>query len=518
MSETHTIGIIRPELVARKLAEIRNYEHPELLERITENPRLVELLWFLQYMSLQPGGLVRFCESMIEQMPSRFGTETMRARSGELSVEAKIEIWSEIPRKYKPGDAPGGEDWLVLELLDDVSSYEQSAQEDRKKIAAFLKPFTAEAFCKICRQAAVSVLPGYFAAVCSEPGTGFTREYHSAFGSRLWFIDDAVEAAIEMMDRRASQVSKRIAMTAVTIKVFDALDYALQERAMVRIEGNSRFGKTESVRTWCDRRPGLARLVSVPSSNSVSDLHCRVAEALGMDVSFGSRKQGVRERVEYVLRHSGLLIALDEGAFLVPQNYTKETAPARMNWVRTEIVDRGLPLAVVVTPQSFLPLVDRFVKKTGYAMEQFFGRNHRSVRLPDELSHSDLVAVARVHFPELGDDYLELIADLAEVSENYLQAVEAIAGLARYIARREGRKRITVADLKAAAAEVIPLRADASMPTKAKQASRNDAFKAPARGLKPSGNVNSERDDLQSSSLPGARSGRLNAELISADA
>ena len=122
-------------------------------------------------------------------------------------------------------------------------------------------------------------------------------------------------------------------------------------------------------------------------------------------------------------------------------------------------MDRGLPLALVHTPQTFLPAADRFVKKTGFAMQQFFGRVYRAVQLPAEMDREDLMAVARIHFPELGDEYLEVIADLAELSENYLQAVEAVAKLARYIARREGHRRITVSDIETAAGEIIPRRA-----------------------------------------------------------
>ena len=104
------------------------------------------------------------------------------------------------------------------------------------------------------------------------------RHRHGAnyWATPYWFMDDPVAAVFEMMDRRAKEVSKRLAMTAVAKKVFDALDYALQERVMVRIEGDSRFGKTESVRAWADMRPGLARIVNVPSSNSIAGLLRRV--------------------------------------------------------------------------------------------------------------------------------------------------------------------------------------------------------------------------------------------------
>ena len=531
MSETRTIGIIRPEAVAHKLAAIRNYECPELLRQITVNPRLVEMLWFIQYASMQPGGLAKFAEELLNTLPHRIGTGTMIAAKGKPYTAAqRLAIRKELPLKYLR-KFPG---WQVEIAL---------AGED-------------EAFLKICRAAAIDILPDFLSALCTDKAKGFdsnlsqrdsdedlAESLESEAGENMmglaverrryeratWFIDDPIAAVIEMMDRCAGEVSKRLAMTEVTKKVFDALDYAIQELAMVRIEGDSRFGKTESVRAWCDMRPGRARLVSVPSSNSLSDLHRRVAESLGMDVSYGSRAQRVKERIEFVLRHSGIFIVLDEAAFLVPQNYTPATAPARLNWVRTEIVDRGLPLAVIVTPQSFLPLVNRFIKKTGYAMEQFFGRNHRAVRLPAELSSEDMVAVARIHFPEMDDDYLALIADLAGMSENYLQAVEAISKLARYIARREGHRRITAADIEAAASEVIPRQPTAQsaavattegcQSTRSGRVSRqpNAPLKGVSRGVKPIHGDRLAPVILASRSLRSAGSVKVESEPVSAE-
>ena len=49
-------------------------------------------------------------------------------------------------------------------------------------------------------------------------------------------------------------------MTEVALKVFDALEYAWSEKAMVQITGDARFGKTEAVKTWCMMHPGQARL------------------------------------------------------------------------------------------------------------------------------------------------------------------------------------------------------------------------------------------------------------------
>jgi hypothetical protein len=508
MTETphQTVGIIRPEAVADKLAAIRNHEYPELLAQITAQPRLAEMMWFLQYTSMQPGGLVKFCADMLEQMPGRFGTETMRAaKRAEYALEEKRRIVGEVSSEYRPVFIQKTEqECSWREILDREPVSEEVLANERWEFEQFIKSWTAQEVREVCHKAAAEILPRYLEDLCIQPDKGFIRpsaQLLNYWKSPYWFMDDPVAAVFEMMDRRAKEVAKRLAMTAVSKKVFDALDYALQEKAMVRIEGDSRFGKTESVRAWADMRPGLARVVNVPCSNSVADLLRNVAQALGIATRYGTRAQVLRERVEYILQQGRMFLILDESAFLIPQNYTAETAPARLNWVRTEVVDRGLPLALVVTPQTFLPAVDRFVRKTGFAMQQFFGRNHRVVQLPGELEEADMIAVAQIHFPEMGDEYLALIADLAGLSENYLQTVEAVAKLARYIARREGHRRITVSDIETAASEVIPRRAVPALdstpltaqqhgtrraPGRAVTRSLQAALKAPARAVQPS--------------------------------
>jgi hypothetical protein len=466
------IGIIRPEHVAEKLQAIRNYEYPEILDEITAQPRLEEMLWFLQYVSMQPGGLRKFCERMIEEMSARFGTPSMRAADSlPLSFDSRLRIYVEIPRafQYYVSDLSREVNELVALMVQEEPPGTRTTAEDRATVSKHTKSWTKERFREVCFKAACEQLPRYLEALCTEKAKGFKprtilevydlSDLMATEGqTETWFIDDPIGAVFEMMDRQASGVSRRLAMTAVSKKVFDALDYALQERTMVRIEGDSRFGKTESIRAWADMRPGLARVVNVPSSNLLADLVRNVAQALGIAARYWDRAHVLRGRVEYVLQQSGLFLILDEAAFLIPQNYTETTPPARLNWVRTEIVDRGLPLAIVVTPQTFMPAVGKFAKKTGFAMQQFLGRNYRVVQLPSELDQADLTAVARIHFPEMGEDYLALIADLAGMSENYLQTAEAVAKLARYIARRAGHRRITVSDIEAAVSEVIPRR------------------------------------------------------------
>lgn len=457
---------IPPENVARKLAAIRNYDLPDMLAQIEARPRLVELLWHLQYESFQSGGLAKFAEDLVAEFPERIGTRTLIVAQGrELSAGERLQVYQEIPGGFVSIEYSSEDRAEIWDVLPYGSRREQVAETETKQrdkaLSLALKPYDAERFRAVCRSAALDILPRFFAALCCNMEQKFEDRLTGAdsFGrtGRLWFFHDVIGTAIEFMDRRAEQIRGRLAMTAVAKMVFQELDYALAEKVMIQIHGQSRFGKTEALETWTAMRPGLARLVRVPCSNSMNDFLKRVGEALGIDCSYGSRPDRLRDRIEYVVQHSGLFLVLDEASFLIPQTYQEHTPPARLNWLRTEIVDRNLPLAMAATPQSYQGAVNRFVKKTRYTFEQFVGRNFLVVKLPDKLSEADMIAVAKVHFPDMDEDSLSFIAAEARLSQNYLQAVEAIAKRTRFLASRRGRS-VTFAEVEAAVADVIPRR------------------------------------------------------------
>jgi hypothetical protein len=479
---------IRPELLAGKLAAIRNYEYPELLDQMTANPRLVETLWFLQAMSLRPGGLLKFVEELLAEFPERLGTPTMlEAKSENYRISEKLAVFYELPSGYRPY-IKLGRDGVRGAILADMTAEEVAKMDasDRRAIESVVKEMDAASFRKICRRAALQQLPEYFTALCTEKGrefgevesgedkaesllramADFDEDAVVRFAQKakitpqpipagsVWFFHDVMGALVQFMDRSAVKVKQRLAMTEVAKLIFDRLDYALAEKVMVRIEGGSRFGKTEALSAWVDMRPGLARLVRVPCDNSMASFFKRIGEALGIDCSYGSNPSRLKERVEYIIQHSGLFLVLDEAHFLAPMNFTETTSPHRLNWVRTEVVDRHLPLAISVTPQAFKGAIDRFVKKTRYDMTQFFGREFLPCVLPEVLSEADLIAVARIHFPELGANALGYIANEARLSQNYLQAVEAIARRTRFLTSKRGGA-VRLKDIETAVSEVL---------------------------------------------------------------
>ena len=141
---------------------------------------------------------------------------------------------------------------------------------------------------------------------------------------------------------------------------------------------------------------------------------------------------------------------------LIPSNYKQTTAPARLNFVRFNLIDREVGCAFFATPQSYRQTLDQYVKTTGYRMEQWLGRMMRPVILPDNLGKDDLLAVAKCHFPDFDELLLKRIVARALISEGYIKNVEIAAKRARFIAREHGRQKVSLPDVREAIEEVLP--------------------------------------------------------------
>jgi hypothetical protein len=216
---------------------------------------------------------------------------------------------------------------------------------------------------------------------------------------------------------------------------------------------NSLFGKTESVETWCAARPGIARLVKVSPLDCDGDLHRAIADALGIEADCSSGSD-LRRRIEYVLKYARLGLVFDEAHRLVPQKLSRNTVPTRLEWIRSRLAEEKVPCVLVVTPQSYETSVTKFLRKTRFAFEQINGRMF-AVRLPDKLSFRDLMSVARLHFPDVSEECLGVLAARAGKSQSYLKDVEHVAKRARYLASKVRRK-VTMEDIDAACAEIMP--------------------------------------------------------------
>ena len=150
------------------------------------------------------------------------------------------------------------------------------------------------------------------------------------------------------------------------------------------------------------------------------------------------------------------MLVLDEAHYLWPQSYYRHATPGRINWLMTALVNHGVPVALVTTPQFFRSQkeIENF---THWTSEQFTGRIGHYEKLPALLSLDDLLLVAKTMLPEGDARSIESLADYAQGSKKYLGAIEAAVPRARYNAHRAGRDKVVYADVKQAILEsVIP--------------------------------------------------------------
>lgn len=473
-----TIDGIKPELCAAKLAAIRNLEYPELLDAFEKRPRMKEVLWFIQWASWQPGGLAKLAAELLECCPHRIGTKTMRAvghkaiysRSEFVAINEELQLaflsFDDIDYLTgRPSDREGKDVPICVFLDEDELDYRFEPTHIKNAVHAFLLKNSPSKIFGWVREDALHKIPGLLARFCTEAG--------NALASPCYF-DGLLEGVMELMDAHAEKASKGLAMTEVARMVFDGLEFAYANSAAVSITGDSRFGKTEAIKTWCQMYPGRARLVNIPCSNSDRDMFRAMIEAFGEVCNLGDSLVKLRERAEFIISQGGVLIVADEFHFAFPQRYSETTPPMRLNWFRTRIMDKGVPCVFVNTPQAYRHALDKFVQKTGFTFEQFVGRVDRKIALPAELGVEDLQSVVKIHFPNLELAHMKFIVGAAMASESYLKTVENVARLASWFAKKSGRSRVELDDVDRALAEVMPQDSTAAPPAQTKPAKRSE--------------------------------------------
>jgi len=319
-------------------------------------------------------------------------------------------------------------------------------------------------------------LADYFYKVCTDLETHFTGEQrkfgrnpekpgHFKFGPRLWYWPDMWSCFFGWMEQRAAKVRASIAETSVAKEVFRWLDLARKSKRGVMIVGNSRFGKTEAIRCWSAMYPGRARIIETPSSSAEGDLLREIARALGIPYSPNSTKfHELRAAIDTVVRQSQVMLIFDEFQFMLPSNAGRRSDPPRLNYVRRAIMDMPRATAFVCTPQSWKRVEKNYLKVTGYTIEQFEGRLLRSaVVLPEELPRDEMIAVARIHFPDLSESHLEwIVRHVRAFQGSVLSCIENIARLSRIYAEEDGRTSLKLADIKQAISDCLPSRASAA--------------------------------------------------------
>ncbi|MCC6821761.1 MAG: hypothetical protein IT579_13595 [Verrucomicrobia subdivision 3 bacterium] len=456
------MNTVNPQSVASKIKALRESSAVADVEMFSRQA------WFIQAADLRPGGLPAFVKQLISAAPEHFQFSAMIEAgrpedSGRYSLRQCLGIWKTLTFNKKTvanqlmrpeATGPSGDDTRdfedLLAFFVDRKTTVEDATGDKPQAMALrnaLARFNLDYLKLECQQIAQSKLPSLLSDICQHESTHLAgTSYCPALPALL----------TEQIVRHATATRVQLADTVVTKTVFRELEFACSERVPVPIVGESRFGKTQSVKVWCDANPGRARLVTVPDGNREVDFMRAHADAFGIDYNPSTPAPILKDKVEFVLRHSGLMAVYDEAHYLVPSSYHKATPPRRINWVRSKVMDQGVPCAFFATPQSHRQTLEKYVTTTGYRVEQWLGRMAPPVILPDLIPFEQIVAVAKIHFPEIADVLLEELADRSINSEGYLKYIDMAGRRSRFLARERNHAVPTKSDVLDAIEEMMP--------------------------------------------------------------
>jgi hypothetical protein len=345
---------------------------------LLERPEHKRLIWFLQFLSHQEGGLKRVIQELRAKFQKRIGGTYETYVRGPDAIEER----------------------LVKDVME--LALDPETQVADKKHAYF--PLLVSTLCEFQEQ---------------------------------W------------IDARQPQV-----VTSIGETVCSALEYAVARRKLVVIDGPPRIGKSHAAKAWCNLNPGGVRYVELTASNDDITFFREIAACLGVSVNLNSKAQELRARIEETLRGRDLALVIDEAHYLWPQRHYRNTTPSRINWVMTALVNRGIGVGLITTPQFFRSLT-AIEKATHWTSDQFRGRVGRYVKLPDALSRNELEEVATVLLPAGNPDSIRAVARYAESSGKYLGAMDAIAETAKYFCELDGREKIIFRDVERAIRESV---------------------------------------------------------------
>lgn len=433
-----------------------------LKAELIEDGRTRNLLYFLQGMSLKPGGVKRIARELMEMFPERIASPTM----------FKIGC--------KPGKRLAREEWNTIRH--ELSTEEDIEQAARQALASVdyenvnpdrtpkTSSATADNFISKCRERAESELDTHIERICCDPSMAVTTDKHEAAqynrmariiledeegikwngeNANCPYFHDLLGALFEYQERCIASVRENFVETSIGKVVFEALDYALETERSALIEGNSGIGKTTALEAWCEMHAGQARLVKLKGITHRTGFFRECARALGVARGAGFSPGKVQMRVEQFLQRSKIMIVIDEGQYLFPPGNRVYSPPELINWLMTACYNERVPFAISATAE-FKKRRAIIEKNTTWDSFQLRRRIRRDFELPQLPTKDDLLAVATKLLPGQSQSAIDYVVGYSLASKGFFQAITDAIDDARIIARRDGRDKITFADLMAA--------------------------------------------------------------------
>ncbi len=340
------------------------------------------LIWFIQGLSLEEGGLKRVARELLEIFPKRIA-------SGQLDVA--------LGQRWEFGSPPLDEFLLGLCINPQIQ---------------FSLPADDVDVSDMETESAIEQNP--------ELSRGDFKK------AALPYFRDIIGALFEYQARRAAKIRDDFQLTVIGKQIWETLDFALASRGMVVLDGLEGRGKTEAVKAWCESHLGQARFVSLKGIASKTIAFREIAKALGIASSYTRSATQMQERIEDVLKRSKIMLVLDEAHFLFNQSRRMYSRPELVDWIDTAVCNQGVPIALVTTPQ-FIVCMTRAADQVGWNYRQFRRRVKRWVKLRATNSEEDIKAVARNVFKKADARMISKIAGYALLSKRDVSAVGDVA-------------------------------------------------------------------------------------------
>jgi len=418
------------------------------------------LIYFLQKLSHEIG-LKAVAEKLVADFPGQVCTPCMKRygfRNGEIYNSDQVRS---IRKEFGKGgpfrefllkgersalaffeeiiDEDDEDDWRT-----DTRESRKRAEARRKKSESYPDTYPASAFSEICESAAKG-LEDNLKELCLNPA--ICVESYS-----LWFFSDIIPTLLEFMAQWIESKNRGIVVTQIGREINETLDYTLQTRCLSIVDGLARSGKTFAAKAWCEANPGRARYVEIPSPADETGLYREICRALGISVSYASKARELRDRVEDTLRSGDLMLVADEAHYLWPQANKRDALPSRINWLMTGLVNRGVPVCLITTPQ-FMRAQKEVERKTYWTSEQLTGRIGHYTKLPDSIIDSELEAVTRSLLPEGDSASIRAIVTYANVSAKYVGGIVSAVKRAKYLAQKDKMEKVQYCHVYAAVFE-----------------------------------------------------------------
>jgi hypothetical protein len=354
-------------------------------------------IWFLQGLSLAEGGFKRVARELVEMFPDRINSDDR-----EFALKQSSQSHWLNGLEFHESNSQNLEQFLV-DLCINPRIH-------------FIEPGELVDVLDIETDKAIEENP--------ELSRGDFRD------AKLSYFKDIIGTLFEYQSRHQTKVRENFQLTAIGKRICATLDYALASRGMVLLDGLEGRGKTEAVKAWCEAHLGMARYVSLNGITNKTTAFREIAKALGIASSYTRTAPEMQARIEDVLKRSKLMLVMDEAHFVFNQSQRMYSRPELVDWIDTAICNRGVPIALVTTPQ-FIVCMTRAADQVDWNYRQFRRRVKRWEKLPAANTEDDIKAVARNVFKKASAGMISKIAGYALLSKRDLSAVGDVAAEVR---------------------------------------------------------------------------------------